>query len=242
MSLRDAWEEQAEAWVTWARTPDHDVFFWRYNLPSFLELVPVPGRRTLDVGCGEGRLGRILEAQGHRMVGIDSSPTLVSAAAHHDAAYPVGVGDAAALPVGGGEVDLVVAFMSLQDVDDLDGVMHEIARVLVPTGRLCLAIIHPMVSVGEFADPDDLTADFVIRRPYPVHEHLVELFERNGLSMVFHTMHRPLSAYTSALERAGFVLESVREPIPDDELVRDVPRMARQQRVPWFLHLRAVKS
>src|SRR5262245_61773182 len=61
-SLRDAWDEQAENWVAWARTLGHDHFYWRFNLPRFLELVPPPGRLTVDLGSGEGRLGRRLES------------------------------------------------------------------------------------------------------------------------------------------------------------------------------------
>lgn len=58
--ISGAWEERAEQWLAWARTPEHDVYYWRLNLPSFVSLLPPPGRRTLDVGCGEGRLGRRL--------------------------------------------------------------------------------------------------------------------------------------------------------------------------------------
>ena len=39
MNLREAWDEQAQEWVAWARSPDHDHFFYRYNWPRFVELL-----------------------------------------------------------------------------------------------------------------------------------------------------------------------------------------------------------
>jgi hypothetical protein len=46
---RAHWEEQADAWLALTRSdPDYELL----NKPSFLELVPPPGRLTLDVGCG----------------------------------------------------------------------------------------------------------------------------------------------------------------------------------------------
>ena len=76
--VSQAWEENAEQWVAWARTADHDVYFWQLNLPAFVELVPPAGRRTLDVGCGEGRIGRYLAETGHHVIGVDSSPSLAA--------------------------------------------------------------------------------------------------------------------------------------------------------------------
>ena len=148
--LASAWEESAAAWIAWARAPGHDSY-WRFHRDAFLELVPPPGRLTLDLGCGEGRLARDLKAAGYRLVGVDASPTLVAAAREADPDFDARVADAAALPFADGELDLVVAFMSLQDVDDLDGVVAECARVLEPGGRLCLAIVHPLNSAGTFA-------------------------------------------------------------------------------------------
>jgi hypothetical protein len=69
----------------------------------------------------------------------------------------------------------------------------------------------------------------------------VDAVERDGLAMEFHPMHRPLDAYTRALQNAGFVIEVLHESVPDDEYVREHPRLQRQTRIPWYLHLRAVR-
>ena len=93
----DAWERNAEEWLAWARTSEIDVYYWRLNFPQFVALLPHLGRRTLDVGCGEGRVGRWLAAHGHRVVGIDSSPTLTAAAQDAGGYDEVVCGDAASL-------------------------------------------------------------------------------------------------------------------------------------------------
>jgi 2-polyprenyl-3-methyl-5-hydroxy-6-metoxy-1,4-benzoquinol methylase len=76
MDLGDFWEQQAEAWVRWARTPGHDSY-WVFHRDRFLELLPGPGRLSVDVGCGEGHLARDLKELGHTVIAIDRSPTMV---------------------------------------------------------------------------------------------------------------------------------------------------------------------
>jgi hypothetical protein len=48
-TLRAAWDEAADAWVRWARSPGHDSY-WRFHRALFLPIVPPPGARTLDLG------------------------------------------------------------------------------------------------------------------------------------------------------------------------------------------------
>jgi SAM-dependent methyltransferase len=237
VSLRDAWEKNAREFVAWARAPMHDSY-WLFHRDQFLELLPPPGRLTLDVGCGEGRLSRDLEALGHRVVGVDASPTLIEQARAADASIEFHLADAASLPFGDDAVDLAVAFMSLQDVDDMAGAIREISRVLVPSGRLCAAIVHPLNSAGAFAgeEPD---SPFVIAGSYLDAFRYAERVERDGLGVTFESEHRPLETYFAALASADLLVEELREPaVPDGAL--DSAHGRRWQRVPLFLHFRAV--
>jgi len=230
--LRLAWEAEAERWASWARSPGHDSY-WRFHRDSFFELLPEPGGLTLDVGCGEGRLDRDLVACGHQVVGIDGSPTLARLAASQSPPVLVGVADAARLPLRDGVADLAVAFMSLQDIDDLDGAVTEVARVLRPGGRLCFAIVHPVNSAGEFVS-DDPDSRFVIAGSYFAPRIYVDHIERDGKACTFASAHRTIDAFSRALEAAGFVIEAMREvtdPDPDD----------RWYRIPMFLQVRAVR-
>jgi 2-polyprenyl-3-methyl-5-hydroxy-6-metoxy-1,4-benzoquinol methylase len=50
-----------------------------------LDAMVPPGSRLLDAGCGTGRVGAVLHARGHTVVGVDADPLLVEYAA---ATYP----------------------------------------------------------------------------------------------------------------------------------------------------------
>jgi ubiquinone/menaquinone biosynthesis C-methylase UbiE len=233
VTLRDAWEEEAERWARWARAPGHDSY-WRFHRDHFLELVPPPGRLTVDLGCGEGRLTRDLKEHGHHVVGVDASPTLLRLAQDADPGGDYVVADAAALPFAVSTVDLVLAFMSLQDMDDMESAVREAARILAPGGRFCIAVVHPINSGGTFdAAADDADAPFLIAESYFERRRYSESIERDGLAMTFTSYHRSLQDYVAPLVDAGFVIDRVRE-VTDGE-------HPRWRRLPLFLHIRAVK-
>jgi SAM-dependent methyltransferase len=236
--LREAWEQHAADWIEWARAPGHDSY-WNFHRDAFLELVPPPGRRTLDIGCGEGRLARDLKRLGHNVIALDVSPTAVAAARASDESIEVHLGDAAKLPYPEGHADLAVAFMSLQDVDDSRAAIREIARVLEPNGRCCLAIVHPIASAGHF-DPPEADSPFVISGSYLEPFRYRDRIERDGRRVTLESEHRPLGWYAEALAAAGFLIERVREvTIPEAAITR--PGSRRWLRIPLFLHIRALR-
>ena len=236
--LRAAWEEHAAAFIAWARKPGFDSY-WQFHRDQFLELVPPPGRRTLDLGCGEGRLSRDLKQLGHSMVAVDASPTMLAAAREADPELETHLADAADLPFDDSAFDLVVAFMSLQDIDDFECAIREAGRVLVPGGRLCVAVVHPLNSAGRFVG-DEADSLFVVEGSYLNRSYYEDRIVCDGLEMTFVSEHRPIQAYVDALAGAGLLLERLRETdVPDSAIRR--PRSRRWQRIPLFMHLRAVK-
>ena len=227
-SLSDAWERHAARWERWTRVVGHDVYYEQLNWPAFHALVPPAGRRTLDVGCGEGRLGRALAAEGHRLAGIDSSPTLAGLAREAGGYDEVVCGDAAKLPWEAESFDVALAFMSLHDMDDLTGAVTEIARVLQAGGRFCLAIVHPLNRAPEALDD------------YFAEHRFADELERHGLRMTFESIDRPLEAYTRVLSRVGFLIEELREPKPTTAALAAAPTLAKAAKRPYFLHLRCI--
>jgi SAM-dependent methyltransferase len=228
VSLYEAWESQAQNWTRWAREPGHDSY-WRFHREPFLALVPAAGRLTLDVGCGEGRVTRDLRAIGHRVVGVDSSTSMIAAAQEADPEGEYVKANAAALPFQNGAADLVIAFMSLMDMDDMPTAVQEIGRVLEPGGRLCAAVVHPVNTSGRFQEDERFRIDSYFER-----SRLTDEIERDGLAMTFHAQHLIIEDYSRALEPVGFVFERFREIYDDED--------DRWSRVPMFLDFVAVKA
>jgi SAM-dependent methyltransferase len=234
-----SWEWQARDWARWARTPGHDSY-WVFRDPFFDAIVPAPGRLTLEVGCGEGRVARDLAQRGHMVVALDASPTLVAMAAGADPAGCYLVADAANLPFPDGAFDTVVAYNSLMDVADMPAAVQEASRVLEPGGHLCACVTHPTADAGKFQskEPD---APFVISGSYLGRHRFGDTFERDGLEITFSGWRYSLEEYARALEDAGLVIERLREPAAPTSALASRPGYERWQRLPNFLHLRAVK-
>jgi ubiquinone/menaquinone biosynthesis C-methylase UbiE len=232
MNLREAWEGQAAHWIRWARKPGHDTY-WRFHRQQFLSSLPSPGRLTLDIGCGEGRLTRDLAALGHRVVGVDVSPSMLAAAREADPDGEYVETDAATLPFDDGVADLAIAFMSLMDMDDMHAAVREIARVLEPGRSLLATVVHPLNSAGNFVPREgDETAPYVMHS-YREARRYADTIGREGLEMTFESMHYSLEDYWRALRDSGFAVDELRE-LYDDE-------NPRWRRVPLFLRLDARK-
>lgn len=232
-----SWESEAANWIAWARRPGHDAY-WYYRDEFFSAVVPRVGRRTLEVGCGEGRVTRDLSARGHRVIGVDSSPTLLAAAGAADPKGTYLLADAAALPLAPASVDLVVAYNSLMDVADLAGTVAEMARVLTPRGRVCASITHPCTDTGRFERTGE-AATLTLQSPYFGTRPFEASVERDGLAMTFRGWERPLQDYVGAMAGAGLLVDQLREPAPAGATPE---HLERGRWFPMFLHLRAVKS
>jgi ubiquinone/menaquinone biosynthesis C-methylase UbiE len=129
--------------------------------------------------------------------------------------------DAAALPFDDGAFDLVVGFMSLMDMDDMAGAVRDAARVLEPGKRFSAAIVHPVLSAGA-GEPFSIAGSYL--EPHRYRATLISTEHE------LESWHRPLEAYTRALEEAELPIETIRE-------LQGVER----PHLPISLHLHAVR-
>lgn len=236
---RGSWEEEARNWIAWARTPGHDVF--PYYAPGFFdEILPPAQGLTLEIGCGEGRMVRALSSNGHTVVGIDASATLVRAARDAGAESAYLLADATDLPFADATFQTVVAYNSLQTMTmfaDMARSVREAGRVLKPSGHLCVCVAHPMTDLDYIrqaaAKGDDSAGS------YFENQKVNQTVTRNALEMTFRGWTYTLEDYVRALEDAGFAIERMREPRPRSAPERH--QSETQRRFPLFLSVRARK-
>ena len=183
------------------------------------------GLRALDAGCGEGYLSRKLAEQGAIVTGIDSSAELIKAAQSHEqasklpASFDVGTVDC--LPYEAGSFDLVLCNHLMNDLQDPAQALKEFARVLRDRGRVIILMLHPCFynNHAERAERENnlpTSSYFQTRR-------IVQNFEVDGLqSPAANTSWlRPLESYTEALRESGFVITSLTEPHPSQQMAQE---------------------
>lgn len=229
------WEPETERWIEWTRTPGFDAY-WGYRDEFFDGVMAPVGERTLEIGCGEGRVARDLASRGHNVVAVEPATSLLAAArAAGSTSEKYAVADGMALPFVDAAFDVVVAYNVLQVVDDLEVAVSEAARVLVPGGHLCACIAHPVTDLGDVSEEPG-GPRLTIRERYFEPCRVEDTVELEGHEMTFRGWTHSLEDYSIALERAGFQIECLREPRPD----LAASKYSRWRAAPLFLNFRAV--
>ena len=135
-SAPSGWPESAAAWIA---DMGEEGDYGRACVLDRPMLERINGRRfvtALDVGCGEGRFCRMLQAAGISTVGIDPTKELLRQARRRDPKGDYRIGRADALEFPDRSFDLVVSYLTLIDIGEVDRAIAEMARSYSPVG-LC---------------------------------------------------------------------------------------------------------
>lgn len=179
------------------------------------ELVGLLGRGDgvcLDLGCGTGLYGETLRGTGRAVIGIDVSRDQLRLAKGREM---VAAGDASRLPFRDGSFDDVAGIWVHSDLDDLPGVLAEVARVLRPGGRLLLFGVHPCFNGPCVEDRDDGR-----RIVHPTYRqsgwhHEAPWWSDGGIRQAVGVRHRTLAELLNDLLSSPLRLLSVHEPRDD---------------------------
>lgn len=201
----------------------------------------VSGLRLLDLACGHGRLARELARRGAEVVGVDVSAALLEKAVAREQAHPLGVtylhADAASPGALDGEVfDGVACNFGLSDIDELDGAMATVARVLRPGGFFAFSILHPCFP-GWAAR--GASSSWAPGSGYFTEGWWLSNGPPGGVRTKVGANHRMLSTYLNSLAYNRLLIEKVAEPEPPPDWTGAVPHA---DPVPIYLVMRCRKE
>ena len=206
-------------------------------MPTFLKLLgDVSGVVTLDAGCGEGYLSRILARRGANVTGIDIAARLIEIARAKDPegeiTYEV-ANLSQPLPNYASHFDLIASRFVLNDVYDYQGFLTTLGSVARPGGRLVLAMNNPYSYVVR----GHITDYFDSGKSYPYRGMAEE-----GAKVHFY--QRTLEEYLDACFAAGFQLRRLVDiPTPEGTFKRRSDTLIPVgYQFPFFMILSLIKS
>jgi 2-polyprenyl-3-methyl-5-hydroxy-6-metoxy-1,4-benzoquinol methylase len=202
------WDSSAAAWIDIQGEAGDFGRVHVLDAPMLALVDALAPATVLDVGCGEGRFCRMLEARGLATTGVDPTAALIEPAC---ALHPQGdyrVEGAEAMTVSAH--DLVVCYLSLIDMPDLDAALTRIVAAIRPGGHLLIA---NLTAFNTAAVHLGWVKPLIGEPSFPIDHYLEERPRRTawrGVDIVNH--HRPLKRYMQALLGRGLLLTHFDEP------------------------------
>ena len=197
----ESWGTNAEAWtaaVRERRIESRALVTDRAIVDAVLGRSP---RALLDIGCGEGWLGRALAGHGIQVLGVDAVPDLIARAnAAGGGEYRVASYQQLAAGAAGFTADVAVCNFSLLGRESVDTLLAAMPALLRPRGVLIIQTLHPVLACGQRPYQDGwregswagFSADFTDPAPW---------------------FFRTLASWLALLRTHGLRLLELREPI-----------------------------
>lgn len=119
---------------------------------DILSFIPEGAREVLEVGCGRGVTGRLIQERlGCRVTGVELNPVVAQEAARH--LHRVLQGDIQTLEIDG-RFDVVLALELVEHLVETESFLARVPRLLAPSGRALFSIPN----VGHWSVIEDLIA------------------------------------------------------------------------------------
>ncbi|SDM84340.1 Methyltransferase domain-containing protein [Halogranum gelatinilyticum] len=233
--ISEHYDELAEYWAEVVNTPERRELLWA-TLEAML--APVDGRRVLDAGCGSGVFSEALATNGAEVVGVDVSEQMVQQARERvpDATFVQGDLGEPLVFLDDDSVDAVLCQHVFSHLETLTTPLDEFARVLRDGGTLVVSTHNPVhdylvVRDGAYPTEDEQTPESAVEtadsEPSYADTERYDVHWGSGDEVNRGTYYRrSIEGILTPLLDAGFTLESVVEPVPDDAFRRDHPAAA----------------
>ena len=220
-------------------------------MPGVLKMLELkPGRRVLDLACGQGVFSRFLLGKKIKPEGLDSSEELLRMARSRSVkSIPYHLGNASdAKLLDGQEFDGIACLLAVQNMEKIEPVFQNVARWLKPKGKFVMVLTHPCFRIPRqthWGWDDEKKIEYRRVDRY-ANEMKIPILTPPFIDKVNFTMtyHRPLQNYFSALLKAGLCVDSLEEWMSNKESApgkRSRGENRARKEVPLFMAIRAVR-
>jgi SAM-dependent methyltransferase len=219
----------------WVDNPNNTLEY-----PVMIELAgELANLRILDLGCGDAAWGREALAKGCRSyLGVEGSRNMVAAARRQleDTSGEIAHASIETWDYPHGAFDLVVSRLALHYLQDVKAVFALVYDSLAPAGRFVFSIEHPVITSCDRGWQSGPRQAWLVDDYFETGQR-----ETAWLGGKVIKYHRTVEDYFGGLQRAGFVVESLRESRPERRWFQDEATFQRRKRIPLFLFLAAAK-
>ena len=216
-----------------------------FEIPVLSSMLPdLKGKRILDLGCGFGeRCVDYVQMGAARVVGIDISEKMLEVA-RKDYADPkieyihMPMEDIGTLNE---QFDVAISSLAFHYVENFEAVVAEIGKLLVPGGVFVFSQENPINTCH--GGGDRWTRDENGNKLYVNLKNYSVEGKRESTWFVDNVVkyHRRFSTVVNNLADAGFIIEKMEEPLPNEEILKNCPEYADLFHKPDFLIVRARK-
>lgn len=252
--IASRWDGSAAMWARTVRAGG-DIYREVVNNPAFFKFLgSIRDKKVLDLGCGEGYNTRILAKKGAKVTGIDFSKELIKLAVEKEKEGKLGIKyccrNAANLSIfKDNSFDVIVSFMALMDMRDLQSVCNEVRRVLKPKGRFVFSILHPCFNRWKSElgwEKDEKGNPLYYKIDNYFDEGLKEIVFTLGMGRVtlpkkILTFHYTLTSYFKSIHQAGMSVSRLEEVRPTKSAIKRYPKLKKKLRIPDFMIIEARK-
>ena len=214
--------------------------------PAMAKLLPdLSGKSVLDLGCGYGHNCLDFVKRGaERVVGVDISEKMLLVAkeesAHNRIEYiNMSMTDIQKLNE---KFDLIYSSLAFHYVEDFEAFARDMYFRLNAGGQLLFSQEHPIITAtldgnGHFnKDENGERISYTFSNYNEQGERRIHWYVDGVVKY-----HRTFSGVVNALARAGFIIEEVCEPVPEDWAIEKLPTLVKEYIKPNFLIVRARK-
>lgn len=215
--LTTSWEKVAEWYDRSVGTRGH-YYHQNVILPNLLRLLrPTLGDRVLDIGCGQGVLGKQL-GDNVFYLGVDLSSKLIDAAKKNDthSNHRYLTADATKPLKIEGQFNKATMILSLQNMSQPFLVIKNISQKISNRGQLFIVINHPCFRIPQHSDWGfDQQTQEQYRKIYRYYQPLkidiaASPYDKKNTAST-RSFHYPLSTYVEMFKENGLVLTEMEE-------------------------------